>query len=433
MSTWIYKAVAVSHPGMDAGAPTTGTIASDSPANARAALRRLGLQVLDLRRAPERWSHRTWRLGPLGDWARSHLRSRRGHAKADALDGLATLLESGVPLADALEALLKRPSTEASARHARPRVWRTRTESMLGSVRDAVRSGSPFSDPLAPGPGPGWFDQAELAKIGAGQLAGALPRVLRSLADRRYRSNELSGRIAGVLLYPAVVLAVGVGVTIFLSTSTLPQLVRVLSEARIEVPPLTLGVVATGQAMWAACCWAPLVLIAAILILAALHSAARRLKVSLTLPLWMLPRVAKDSMLAAMALGLAELIRCGVPTVDALRALAPSLEGLGARRLRAVLEAAASRMEDGVSVADAMSDPRWFNPEFRSMLAVGEGAGELDTLLERLGQRLERATRRRVDRLASLLEPAVVLALALLVGLVVVGAVLPLTRLQRMV
>ena len=75
----------------------------------------------------------------------------------------------------------------------------------------------------------------------------------------------------------------------------------------------------------------------------------------------------------------------------------------------------------------------WFDGEFQRLLQIGQTSGELDTLLDRLGRRYARQANRMIDRLATLLEPAVILTLAVLVGLVVMAAILPLLRMQEVV
>ena len=78
-----------------------------------------------------------------------------------------------------------------------------------------------------------------------------------------------------------------------------------------------------------------------------------------------------------------------------------------------------------------MNDDHWFDAEFRRLLDIGHASGELDVLLERIAQRYQRQTRRLIDRLTAMLEPVVILALAALVGTVVMAAILPLLKLQE--
>jgi type IV pilus assembly protein PilC len=141
------------------------------------------------------------------------------------------------------------------------------------------------------------------------------------------------------------------------------------------------------------------------------------------------PLVLRRVSVARVAQGLSELLRAGTPAVEALRVIAPAAGG----GLRRRLEEAADRLERGDSLVDALDDPYWFDAEFRRLLAVGENAGELDVMLERIGDRYERRSRILIDRLAALLEPAVILVLAALIGIVVMASVLPLLRLQEVV
>jgi type II secretory pathway component PulF len=141
-------------------------------------------------------------------------------------------------------------------------------------------------------------------------------------------------------------------------------------------------------------------------------------------------KVTRRIAVADLALRLSELSRCGVPLVDAIRITAPTVRS---PILRGHLEGACERLQHGDELSAAFDDERWFDSEFRRLLDIGQTSGELDSLLERIGQRYERQARRLIDRLAALLEPAVILSLALLVGLVVMAAILPLARLQEIV
>ena len=90
-------------------------------------------------------------------------------------------------------------------------------------------------------------------------------------------------------------------------------------------------------------------------------------------------------------------------------------------------------IERGGTFAGSLGDPAWFDDECRRLIAIGESAGELPEILARLAERTHRSAARAVDRLASLLEPAVILLLATLIGFVVMGAVLPILRLQEII
>lgn len=91
-------------------------------------------------------------------------------------------------------------------------------------------------------------------------------------------------------------------------------------------------------------------------------------------------------------------------------------------------------MTEGAPLEEAFGDDLWFDAEFRRLLAApGQESGELPPMLRRLADRYEARSRRVIDRLASLLEPAAILVMAAVVGTVVLAAVLPLIRMQELI
>lgn len=418
MTVWRYTAVPVG------GKPSTrrrGELAGDTASDVRAALRRIGLQVIDVRPVGDRnrWRASEGALGRLLFLWMSHMRVRRRSQVGELYDSLATMLEAGVPMLEALSTIAGESTRRLSGRR-----------TMLLGIRTSLHEGRSLADSMSAHPA--WFDGTEASMVAAGLQSGELAGVLRTLAERHDRSGELAERLAGALAYPAVVSAVGIGVVVFLSSKTLPDLISILDGAAIEVPTLTLGVMALGNALVR---FGPgIIMVCAALVVGLLMLGSRLAPGLLARMFWLrrlLPGVLRQAAVAEASLGLAVMIRSGVPAVESLRVLAPTVGGLGTGGLRALLLEAATRIEHGETLSSALDDEYWFNPEFRRLIEIGESSGELPEVLHRVGQRQRRAARRRVDRLASALEPTVILALATLVGIVVLSAVLPLIRLQE--
>lgn len=410
-----YSAIAV-----EGGAQRSGERAGESAAEVRASLRRIGLRVIDIRPTRQIGSaateHKLLASVPSAyGVVQRRLRSRRGERKAELLDATATMLETGLPLVEALRAVA---SASGEADRATRRIGTMLAESVAAgqALSEAMRSDA------------SWFDDAECAMVAAGERRGELAAVLRSLCDREHRRGELGGKLAAALTYPAIVGMVGVGVAVFLSVKTLPDLTTVLTDAGIEIPQLTAVVMACGQF---AARWGMLTLVGLFLVGAgALAIARQRCPGELDR---LTPRVARRAVLAEVLLGLAELIRTGVPLVDAIRVIGPATRGLGAGTLRRRLDGAAARIEGGEAFSETLDDQRWFGEQLRRQLAVSEQTGDLQEVLKRLGDRYQRSARRLIDRLARLLEPAAIIMLALFVGTVVMAAILPLLRLQEVV
>ena len=119
---------------------------------------------------------------------------------------------------------------------------------MLVQVREALRGGESLAQAMQDHAS--WFDPTEIAMVDAAQHGGTLPEVLRSLTERHERSDELTSKLAGALTYPAIVTLIGLGVVVFLSVRTLPQLVQILTDAGIPTPALTERVMAFGSFLY---------------------------------------------------------------------------------------------------------------------------------------------------------------------------------------
>jgi type II secretory pathway component PulF len=421
MIVWRYIAVPVAPAG--GTDRRTGELTADSAAEVRSSLRRIGLQVVDLRRVrgPRRRAADGAGLGgavrdAIRDRIDAHLRTRRRDRRAEVFDGLATMIASGLPLPEAVDTLV------GSIRQRRaPLRW------MLMQLRERLRAGDSIGDAMAAHPA--WFDASEVAMVRAGHHSGTLPAVLQSLSERHERSSALGHKLTAALAYPAILCLVGLGVVIFLSVKTLPDLVQVLTDAGIAAPTLTMKVMALGQMLAAhgLTAAAALAVLTAIGLLA-VGVAARRGAVP---PRWLgslAPTVLRRLAVARLAFQLSRMLRSGVPMVEALRVLAPTA---GGPLLRRRVMQAADRVERGDELSAALDDDRFFDAEFRRLLDIGQASGELDALLDRLARRYARQANRLIDRMTTLLEPAVILALAVLVGFVVMAAVLPLIRLQE--
>ncbi len=423
MSSWKYKAASAT------GDVRSGVLQAASASEARSLLRRDGLRLLDLRpkhEVPRRKQRPGGTRSKIGvedsvrDVARSYARSRRAGMRAEFYDAVATMLDAGLPLTEALSTLAE------SADDGRRRTQRA----LIRSLTRAVAEGDALHEAMSGAPG--WFGPSEVAIVEAGQHRGELAAALRVLGERQARSNELAGKLAGVLAYPALVSLVGLGVVIFLSRGPLPRLVEVLSDAGIEPPALTRAVIAVGSGL---AIWWPIALVLLVIGGAMPIVIARGMAGSgrnwPPIARKLVPGALRAGALARVAGELAAMGRCGVPLVEALRACAATCGGPITASLGRALDNAAKDVERGETLARSIEDRLWFNAEFRRLVAAAEAAGELEDMLERLADRESRRAGRLIDRLAALAEPGVILVLASVVGVVVMAAALPLVRLRE--
>lgn len=408
MTVWRYKAVGRS--GTDRA--THGVISAPSAVAARQLLRGAGLRPILVR--PVRAADRARGVPEL---LASYLRKRRTAAKAEFFDAIATLIRSGVTPCDSLLVL-------AGSRS------KTTGPSVLSRMlADEVSRGVPLS--AAAAMHASWFDKAECAVLAAGERAGELDHALARLSDRQTRAHDLGARLTGVLAYPLIVTAAGIGVGCFLAVRILPQLTTVLTDAGIEAPALTRHVMWTGQAITAHAVWlVPLLL--AVGVVLAIMTASKHAR----LPDWMVhrsPGVLRRVRTAESFMALAELTESGLTLVESVRVVAPTATGPLGAALARVWMGVADRIEQGVRFEEALHDDAWFTEEHRRLIAAGAYSGELAATLRRIGERERRSAHRLIDRAASLLEPAAIIGLTLFVGTVVMAAILPIVRLQEII
>ncbi len=394
---------------LSTGAIQYGETTGQDAYTVRSGLRAVGLEVETIRTAQP-----AWRLPPQWiDMAARWRCQRRLSQRADLADAIGSLLGAGIPLERVLSDLGSSTIRDRDERR------------MLLALRDGIRDGGSL-DRLAAAQ-PDWFDPIDVAMLGVGQRTGDLHRVLQDLSRSHQRGSETGHKLLMALSYPLLLLVAAIGVVAFIGTSTLPALIKILVDAHVHPPALTLIVAQIGQILvgwW----WA----LAGIGIGATwlVRRLVARLSDSHPLFRWFattpVARARQRLRVAAIAGVLAQLLRNGVTLAEAIETTAQTT---AAGPLRALLMSGAESVKRGEALSTAIGNSRLLDPEFAQLLRVGEQAGELPELCQRVAERYERAAQRALDRLAAIAEPAAILAMAAVVGVVVMAAILPLIAL----
>ena len=341
---------------------------------------------------------------------------------------LASLLGAQLPVADALTVMVEQ-SEKQSVRE------------LMASIRTDVLSGTSLSRALERHPRQ--FPDIYRALIAAGEESGKLGTVLASLADYIEERARLSQKITLAFVYPAVVTLVAMAVVIGLLTYVVPQVVQVFANTKQALPFLTRALIALSDF---ARHWGWLV---ALVALATAFGVRRMLQVDaiklrwhqriLTLPV--LGVLSRSLNTARFASTLAILAGSGVPMLRAMQAAGETLTNV-AMRLR-VLDAT-QRVREGFSLARALrvdddgNDKggsralRLFPPVLIHLIASGEATGQLPEMLRRAADIHSREAERRAMFFTSLLEPALILAMGLIVLLIVLAILLPIIEINQL-
>lgn len=407
MAVYRYQALEVA-----TGMRQRGELAADSPAAARASLRASGLLAESLDAVGGRSVEgANWIARTLNKALRRWQRGRNAPALVEWYEGLSMLLLTGTPLVAALDTLA--------------RSFARRPAGLLSSVMaDEVRSGRSLTD--AAERRPEWFNPADRALIDAAEANGTLGGTCAELAGEHARGDELRTQLASALAYPTLLLVLGLGVAVFLATVTLPQIVGVLNDARVAVPIATEALLGFGQALrdhWLLAAAIAIGLTAGAIWLA---NTPRLARARLTMPL--LGPVLRRSQTARLARLLSRLLRGGIPLDESLALAIPTVNNAA---MRAALTSLRDDLRDGADIAPALERSGVFEPVFVRVIAVGEQSGELPSVLDTLAERQHASAERRITQLAAAVEPAAILSMAALIGIVIYAAISPMLRLAQ--
>jgi general secretion pathway protein F len=333
---------------------------------------------------------------------------------------LAVLLDAGVPLTEALATLHEKDS-------ARP------TAALLARIEAALREGQPLSQALAAEPAT--FDPLSVAIVAASERTGQLAQALGHHAAYLAWSEALRARLAAAGVYPAMLLAAGTGVVVFLLVYVLPRFAGVFDSLGGEIPAASRALVRLG--VWMAA--HPTLLTASALALVACAgllagwprgraAAARRIQAALLGAPGIGPRL-RTVALARLYRALGLLLSAGVPVLAALRLAHGVLPG----PLQPALDSATARVAAGRRLSDAMNEAALASPVALRMLRVGESSGDLAGMLARAAAFHDEEIARHADLVARTVNPALMLVMGVLIGGIVVLMYLPIFTLMEQV
>ena len=332
-------------------------------------------------------------------------------ALATAFELLADLLESGVPLLRSFDALAEQYSDANLA-------------SVFAELRAQVADGSSLAEAMQAHPGV--FSELIVSAVRAGEEGGFLEQSLRRLSQLARKQAELRSRAFGALAYPAFLVIVGfvivLAMLVFFVPRFEPLFDRMRENGSLPLPTsLLLGLsdtIRSGLPVIA------LVVVVAVLLIRSLLVSPRWRIVRDRL-LLQLPGV--GSIIRSLAISrfcrlLGTLLANGVPLIRSLR-IAKTAAGNAV--LTETIDQAAKSVSAGGTLAKPLGESGQFTREVLEIIGVGEEANRLDTVLIGIADRIELRTQRQLDVAVKLLEPIMMLVIAVLVGFVVIALLLP--------
>ncbi len=326
---------------------------------------------------------------------------------------LADLLSGGLPLLNALSLV---------AQQTDHRLLRT----VVARLADEVREGRSFSDALTQHPE--IFSPLYVSMIKTGEATGELDGVLLRLAEVAESESELKSRIISSLVYPCLVLLIGLGVIAFLLTYVVPKLTGLFTETGQLLPWPTrflLGVSGMLSQWW----WVWLIATGAAVVAMRQWTRSAVGQAAVDRLLLRLPLVSvfvRKLETARMLRNLGVMIGHGVPILQALDVSSTTINNVV---LRSALRRTREDVQTGHSLSQALSRTGQFPAFVSNMVAVGEEANTLDATLLKVASNYERETDRALRVLTTVLEPLVLVVVGFVVMFIVISVLLPIFEL----
>ncbi|HUG89650.1 MAG TPA: type II secretion system F family protein [Planctomycetaceae bacterium] len=392
------------------GQTSAGVIDAPTIADARQQLRTQGLFTLSL--SPE--------ANGAGRLRAPRVASRRGRVrKADLLmltSQLAIMCQSGIDLAEALHNAA-RQATNPALQEALGAVCR--------DVEDGKAASAAFERHVH------IFGGAYVAAVAAGEASGTISQVFERLADLLRNEVRLRNTLASILVYPVILVGVGLTVVTAMIFFVLPQFAKVFRDLGSPAPPLTQLLLDTAQHVRDHALVIVLATAGAALALARLRSteAVLRLwhRIVLNAALF---RGATRALLTGRTFRLmGTVLQTGIPLLDAIRLCRASVQN---RQYRSLFDTLERDVLNGSGMSRALAQSPFVPPGAAEMVATAERTGRLGPIMQLVGEFYEDDGEQRLRRLVKLLEPAIIVAMGAVVAGVVLAVMLPLLDISSM-
>jgi general secretion pathway protein F len=330
---------------------------------------------------------------------------------------LSILLGAGLPLISSLETLLSQISNPL-------------LKKIMAQVKESVNEGNSLASSLSQYPKQ--FSQIYVNMVRAGEESGSLDLVLEQLADFSENQESLKGRISAALVYPVMISTVGVGVLFVMMTFIVPSITEIFTEMEQTLPLPTLILIAISKvfkSFW----W--VMLIGVIILITVLR---RFIKTQRGMHLWddmkirapLFGRVNIKLSMARFGRTLGNLLQSGVPLLQALSIVQNVVNN---SLIAETIEKAMDEIKSGKNLSSPLSQGRLIPPVAIQMIAVGEQSGELEKMLFKIADIYEKETESNILALTSMLEPIMILVMALAVACVGISILLPILQMTQMI
>lgn len=331
---------------------------------------------------------------------------------------LATLIDSGLPLLRSLTVLEKQEPNPV-------------LKTTVSTLAESVQGGSTFSESLAQHPR--IFNKLYVNMVKAGELGGVLEIVLNRLAEYQEKAQKLKNKIVSAMVYPVIVMFIAVAILVFLMIFIVPKFKEMFADTDQELPLISKIVFGTSEFLIKSSFILPNVVWVFLLIVGigfgismwGRTKAGRLIIDTLKLRMPVLGDIQRKSAVSRFSRTLGTLVTSGVPILQALNI---TRDTAGNVVISSAIEKVHEAVKEGESIVTPLQASGVFPNMVISMVDVGEETGQLPEMLMKVAEVYDDEVDGAVTALTSILEPIMIVILALIVGSVVFALFLPLIK-----
>lgn len=388
------------------GRNSKGNIDADTAREARDKLRRQKLRVTDMERidavSQKSTSIFKYRFERKVDIRNLAILTRQ----------FSTLLASGVHLSEALNVLVE----QIEEKH---------LEVIFRDIRERIVAGAGLADALSLHPSV--FSDLYINMVRAGEASGNLDDILYSLSDYLQKQASLRGKLAAALTYPAIMMAVGLAVVVFLMTFVVPKITEMLVQKDNALPWATEVLIMISNAFKAYWLVGIGALLAFLIFLEGLKKTekGRFAYDRMLLKIPVLGTLLQRSAISRFTVTLSTLLRSGLPALDSLNIVGKVVNNAVMSK---TISEIADRIVEGADISTPLKKSPLFPPMVGYMIAVGEQSGELESVLNRISETYEEEVELAIQKLTAMIEPIIIVLLAVVVSFIILAVLLPLLQ-----
>jgi len=384
------------------GQPVSGIIEAATQADALRLLHRDGLTVTEIKVGSR----------PV-DTSEVRLRAASSQVRREDVIGfssqVAVMLETGVPLAEALDAFVKQTKPGG-------------IRSLMEVVADRITGGVPFSEAISSFPRA--FPPLMVNLMRASEASGTMGLMLGRIAEYLSKERRTARQIRGALTYPLVMITLGLAITMFLVTWVLPKFARIYEGRAAALPRPTKFVMAVSDFVignWAALVASGVVFVGGLFVLP-MFAGGRRFLDTVKLRTPVIGGVLRQFYLTRAARTLGTLLASGVDLLEAVRIVRGVTPNVHWDEMWTKVE---HNMTTGLTMAEALQDSPLVPASVAQMIAAGERTGRLPEVLARVADATETDLDETVKSATQLIEPAMIVVMGLMIGGVAIALLLP--------